>query len=330
MRTRILTLSAGADLDRLQSDLRALGVWTQALTGGADERRALAIGGYSREIADDVLENLDGVESLMRSTSANPKLDERAGQPVLVGGLEVGGGAPPVLAAGPCSVESREMIHLSAEAVARAGARILRGGAFKPRTNPYAFRGHGVEALSWLREAADAHDLRLVTEVLSEADVDTVAAKADLVQVGSRNMSNFALLREVGRTGSPVLLKRGRAASLDDWRQAAEHVLHAGASGVIFCERGVAGLSGTTETRNTLDIAAVALLKLTNRAAVWVDPSHAAGRRDLILPLSRAALAAGADGLLVESHPAARRALSDGPQALSPAELERLGGDLFI
>ena len=159
---------------------------------------------------------------------------------------------------------------------------------------------------------------------MSEHDVDAVAAVADLLQVGSRNMANFALLREVGRAGKPVLLKRGRAASIDDWRQAGEHLLSGGASGVIFCERGVAGVGEQRETRNTLDISAVALLKQVERAVVWVDPSHAAGRRDLILPLSRASLAAGADGLLIESHPEARRARSDGPQALSSAELESL------
>ncbi|MBD89375.1 MAG: 3-deoxy-7-phosphoheptulonate synthase [Deltaproteobacteria bacterium] len=221
------------------------------------------------------------------------------GASILVGKLEIGGGAPPVLAAGPCSAENPELVNRAAEDAVRAGARLLRGGAFKPRTSPYAFSGCGTEALNWLREAANAHGLGLVTEVMSERDVDAVAAVADLVQVGSRNMANFALLREVGRVGKPVLLKRGRAASIDDWRQAAEHLLHGGASGVIFCERGVAGTGERPETRNTLDISAVALLKHVERSVVWVDPSHGAGRRDLILPLSRAALAAGADGLLI-------------------------------
>ena len=225
MRTRILSLAPGADLDRLQSELQGLGIWTQALSGAGDERRALAISAQSRRVADDVLAGLDGVETLLRSASQTPKLDALLGQSVEVRGLAVGGGAPPVLAAGPCSAENPEAVHLAAEQAAKAGASLLRGGAFKPRTSPYAFRGHGARALGWLREAADAHGLRLVTEVMSEGHVDAVAAKADLLQVGSRNMANFALLRAVGAAGLPVLLKRGRAASLEDWRQAAEHLL---------------------------------------------------------------------------------------------------------
>ncbi len=330
MGTRILTLKPGADLDRIQSALRGLGVWTQALMSGRDEQRALTIEPHSRRVADDVLASLEGVQSLLAAPTSTPKLDAMAGASILVGKLEIGGGAPPVLASGPCSAENPELVNRAAEDAVRAGARLLRGGAFKPRTSPYAFSGCGTEALTWLREAANTHNLGLVTEVMSERDVDAVAAVADLVQVGSRNMANFALLREVGRVGKPVLLKRGRAASIDDWRQAAEHLLHGGASGVIFCERGVAGTGERPETRNTLDISAVALLKHVERAVVWVDPSHGAGRRDLILPLSRAALAAGADGLLIEAHPEARRARSDGPQALSSAELARLGEELFV
>lgn len=330
MRTRILMLKPGADLDRLQSSLRGLGIWTQGLTSGQDDPRALTIEPHSRRVPDDVLASLEGVQSLLASPSDTPKLDALAGQSIQVGKLAIGGGAPPVLAAGPCSAESPELVLAAAADAARSGARLLRGGAFKPRTSPYAFSGCGAEALGWLREAANVHSLGLVTEVMSERDVDSVGAVADLLQVGSRNMANFALLREVGRVGKPVLLKRGRAASLEDWRQAAEHLLHGGASGVIFCERGVAGVGDQRETRNTLDISAVALLKQVERAVVWVDPSHAAGRRDLILPLSRAALAAGADGLLIEAHPEARIARSDGAQALSSAELERLGEELFV
>ena len=176
----------------------------------------------------------------------------------------------------------------------RAGGRLLRGGAWKPRTSPYAFQGHGGEALAWLRQAANSHGLAVVTEVLGEADVEQVAEAADLVQIGSRNMQNFALLKAVGRTRRPVLLKRGRTATLAEWRAAAEHVLLAGADGVVFCERGIAGVD--PETRNTLDLGAVAVLKHAYGLPVVVDPSHAAGRRDLIEPLARAALAAGADG----------------------------------
>jgi 3-deoxy-7-phosphoheptulonate synthase len=199
---------------------------------------------------------------------------------------------------------------------------LLRGGAFKPRTSPYSFAGHGEVALDWMRLAADAHGLGVVTEVMSEHDVEAVAGVADLMQLGSRNMQNFALLRAVGRANKPVLLKRGMAATIDDWLLAGEHLLSSGAAGVIFCERGIHGFDPST--RNLLDLGAVAVLACSLGLPVVVDPSHAAGRRDLVPPLSRAALAAGAHGLLVEMHPHAERARSDGPQALDAAALQRL------
>src|SRR5690606_8639796 len=190
--------------------------------------------------------------------------------------------------------------------------RVLRGGAYKPRTSPYAFQGAGAPGLEWLREAADREGLLVVTEVLSEADAPAVAALADLVQVGARNMQNFALLRAVGATGALALLKRGPGATLEEWLLAAEHLLVAGARGVVFCERGVRGFDPST--RHALDVSGVALLAAQGQPVV-ADPSHAAGRRDLVAPLARAALGAGAHGLLVEVHPDPSAARSDGPQA---------------
>jgi 3-deoxy-7-phosphoheptulonate synthase len=222
---------------------------------------------------------------------------------------------------GPCSVESPEQIDRLAHALSGLGVAFLRGGAFKPRTSPYGFQGHGAQALGWLRAAAHTHGMRVVTEALSEADVDTVAEHADLVQIGSRNMQDFALLRAVGQAGLPVLLKRAVSATIDEWLLAAEHLLVHGAAGVVLCERGIRGFDPST--RNVLDLGAVAVLHARG-VPVLVDPSHAAGRRDLVPPLARAALAAGAAGLMIEVHDAPGQALSDGPQALHPTDLAAL------
>jgi 3-deoxy-7-phosphoheptulonate synthase len=231
-----------------------------------------------------------------------------------------------VLISGPCSVETPEQIAECARLVRRAGGLLLRGGAFKPRSSPYSFSGHGADALRWLREAAKSEGLAVVTEVLGERDVDIVAEQADLLQIGSRNMQAFALLRAVGRARKPVLLKRGMAATVEEWLLAAEHLLVAGAPSVVFCERGLRSFD--PRTRNLLDLGAVALLANVYRLPTLVDPSHAAGRRDLIEPLSRAAMAAGAHGLMIECHPDAAHAKSDGPQALDPDALARVGASL--
>jgi 3-deoxy-7-phosphoheptulonate synthase len=224
--------------------------------------------------------------------------------------------------AGPCSVESPEQLDEIARPLAALGVQFLRGGAFKPRTSPYSFQGHGAKALEWLRTVADRCRLKVVTEALAAEHVDAVAAVADLIQIGSRNMHNYALLRSIAKAGKPVLLKRGIAATLEEWLLAGEYCLLNGAAAVIFCERGIRGFDPTT--RNLLDFGTVALLAAVHRQPVIVDPSHGAGRRDLILPLSRAALAAGASGLLLEIHAHPEDALSDGPQALLPDELAHL------
>ena len=321
----LLTLEEGADAGALKRRLQGLGLWVELLKGASGQSGALLVKAHSQAVRQSVLEDLPGVAMVLGSSSQHPKLDAaREGALRLERGevrVEIGGGAAPVLAAGPCAVESEAQIHAAAAMVAKSGGRLLRGGAFKPRTSPYDFDGHGREALTWLREAADAHGLLVVSEILSERDVEVAAQWVDLVQIGSRNMSNFALLKAVGASGSPLLLKRGVAATLKEWRLAAEHALSAGAQGVIICERGIKGFD--PETRNTLDLAGAALLTGEGHP-VMVDPSHAVGRRDLVTPLSRAALALGCAGLLVEAHPDAQSALSDGPQALCAQELETL------
>ena len=225
------------------------------------------------------------------------------------------GGTRLAICAGPCSVESREQLTATAASVARAGANVLRGGAFKPRTSPYAFQGLGEEGLKLLRETADANGLGVVTEVLDVRDVDLVARYADMLQIGARNMQNFPLLRAVGERRIPVLLKRGLSATIEEWLMAAEYIYVAGNTEVVLCERGVR--SYDQQTRNLLDLAAVPLLKQLTHLPVVVDPSHGTGVRRLVLPMSLAAVAAGADGLLVEVHPNPAAALSDGPQSLT-------------
>ncbi|MBI5231388.1 MAG: 3-deoxy-7-phosphoheptulonate synthase, partial [Coriobacteriales bacterium] len=218
--------------------------------------------------------------------------------------------------AGPCSVESEEQMFTVAAAVSEAGAAFLRGGAYKPRTSPYAFQGMGVDGLKLLRAAGDEYGLPVVTEVLDVRDADTVAEWADVLQVGARNMQNFMMLEELGKLEKPILLKRGLAATIEEMLSAAEYVLKGGNRDVILCERGIRTFE--TYTRNTLDLAAVAALRQLTHLPVIVDPSHATGRRDLIAPMARASVIAGADGLMIEVHPDPEHAKCDGPQSLTP------------
>ena len=247
---------------------------------------------------------------------------------VEIGGVEIGGDHAPVLIAGPCSVESRDQIMASAKAVREAGGRLLRGGCFKPRTSPYDFQGLGFEGLHLLAEAGRAYGLPIVTEVLHPADVEAVAREADVLQIGARNMQNVELLKAVGKARAPVLLKRGLMGAIDEWLAAAEYVLAEGNERVILCERGIRTFE--TATRNTLDLSAVVVARERTHLPVIVDPSHAAGVRRWVTPLAKAALAAGAHGLLVEAHPDPENACSDGPQSLTLDGLERLGDELGL
>jgi len=242
------------------------------------------------------------------------KKNEHARTIVQVRDIEIGGNDFVVMA-GPCAVESETQLLQTAEAVAKAGARILRGGAYKPRSSPYAFQGLGVEGLKILRKAREATGLAIVTEVMSEQDVDLIAEYADIMQVGTRSMENYALLEALGKCGRPVLLKRGMTATLEDLLRSAQVIAVAGNSQVILCERGIRTFE--TATRNTLDIAAVPVLKAVSHLPVIVDPSHAAGVRSLVPVLSRAAAVVGADGLIVEVHPCPEQAMSDGNQSLT-------------
>ena len=233
---------------------------------------------------------------------------------VWVGDVPIGGDEAVVMA-GPCSVESREQVTATALAVREVGAVILRGGAYKPRTSPYDFQGLGVEGLQLLREAGDVANMPIVTEIMSEDDVAIVCEYADMLQVGARNMQNFALLKKLARTGKPVLLKRGPSATVKEWLSAAEYLLHGGNENVVLCERGIKTFD--ISLRNTLDLAAVALVKELTHLPIIVDPSHATGKRSIIPACARAALAIGADGVIVEVHPEPEKAWSDGAQSLT-------------
>jgi len=256
---------------------------------------------------------------------AGGKTGDRTRTVVKVRDIEIGG-SEFVVIAGPCAVESESQLLETAEAVAESGASILRGGAYKPRSSPYAFQGLGVEGLKILRKAREATGLAIVTEVMSEDDVELIAEYADIMQVGTRSMENYALLEALGGCGRPVLLKRGMTATLEELLRSAQIVAAAGNPQIILCERGIRTFE--TATRNTLDIAAVPVLKAVSHLPVIVDPSHAGGVRSLVSPLSRAAVVVGADGLIVEVHPAPEQALSDGNQSLDFAEFRDMMDDL--
>jgi len=245
------------------------------------------------------------------------------GTPVTIGGA-VDSVVSPVVIAGPCAVENREQLLTTARAVKAAGAQVLRGGAFKPRTSPYQFQGLGVEGLHLLAEAREVTGLPVITEVMEPGLVETVAQYADILQIGSRNMQNFPLLMAAGRNtpGRPVMLKRGFAATIDEWLLAAEYIVAAGNPNVILCERGIRGFD--LQTRNVLDLACVPLLHELTHLPVIVDPSHATGRRELVPPMSRAAIAAGAEGLILEVHPEPASALCDGRQSITVEQLQSI------
>jgi len=299
------------------------------VTRGTERTIVAAVGSGGRRHEIEALSVAPGVDNVV--AIAQPfKLVSRQTRPqgsvVSVGGGKVGGvmiGGPEVVViAGPCSVESREQMLETAEGVKRAGATMLRGGAYKPRTSPYEFQGLGIEALKILREARELTGLPVVTEVMSTEDVDLICEYADMLQVGARNMQNFALLRRLATIKKPILLKRGPSATVKEWLLAAEYLLSGGNDQVVLCERGIKTFE--TGTRNTFDLSAVALAKELSHLPVVADPSHGTGKQSLIGPVSRAAIAVGADGIIVEVHPCPERALSDGPQSLDLPQFERV------
>lgn len=283
---------------------------------GAERTVIGAVGSSDRRSEIAALRAAPGVEEVIQIAHPFKLVSRQLRQTrtvVDVRGVKVGGDTLVVIA-GPCSVESEEQLMQTAHAVKAAGANMLRGGAYKPRTSPYDFQGLGVEALRFLKQASRETGLPIVTEVMSETDVEIVAEYADVLQVGARNMQNFSLLRKLAPVSKPILLKRGPSATVKEWLLAAEYLLAGGNANVILCERGIKTFE--TATRNTLDLAAVALVKELSHLPVLADPSHGTGLRSLITPMSKAAAAAGADGLLIEVHPCPERALSDGPQSL--------------
>src|ERR1700730_11953948 len=277
-----------------------------------------------------LIEMLDGVHEVVR-ISEPYKLAGRPFKPdntvVTVGDIRIGGDEVIVMA-GPCSAENETQVRTTASAVRRAGAKIFRGGAFKPRSSPYSFQGLGEEGLRLLRDAASAESLALVTEVMDLSQIEVIEKYTDIFQVGARNMQNFTLLRELGHVRKPVLLKRGISATIEEWLLSAEYILSGGNPDVILCERGIRTFE--TATRNTLDISAIPIVKKLSHLPIVVDPSHGTGRRDKVAPLVRAAVAAGADGIIVEVHPNADKAASDAAQTLYPDQLDKLMADLRV
>lgn len=288
--------------------------------------------GVIGNITDDLCEQAElwpKVEKALR-VGKPYKLVSRECQPegsvVKVGSVLIG--KDKVVIAGPCAVETESQMLETAEAVKKAGANMLRGGAYKPRTSPYAFQGLKTKGLQILNEAGKAYDLPVVTEIVDPRDVEVVARYSDMLQIGARNMQNFSLLQEVGHTRKPILLKRGLSSTVQEWLMAAEYIMAEGNSQVVLCERGIRTFEPWT--RNTLDISAIALAKETSHLPVLADPSHASGKRSLIKPLAKAALAAGADGLIIEVHPNPDEALSDGPQSLNFEEFASLMNHLNL
>src|SRR5579864_4683118 len=271
-----------------------------------------------------VFEVMDGVKEAVRIASPY-KLASRsfrpAGTVVRVGDVEIGGDRVVVMA-GPCSVESREQIERSAEVVSAAGARVIRGGAFKPRSSPYSFQGMGEEGLRYLRDAADRYGLKVVSEVMDPSQISLIREYADIFQVGARTMQNFILLRELGKERKPVLLKRGISATIEELLLSAEYILAGGNYDVMLCERGIRTFE--TYTRNTMDISAIPVVHKLSHLPIVADPSHGTGRRDKVAPMALAAVAAGADGLIIEVHQDPDRALSDGAQSLFPDQFAQL------
>ena len=322
----IVVLASASGFPPVRALARRAGLRCVPDSADAPHRLALvgALSPVDRDELAAALEARPDVAEVIRDPGSAP-LASRHFRPdpsvVAVGPLSIGGGAP-ILAAGPCAVESREQLMAVAEAAARAGAGLLRGGAFKPRTSPYAFQGLGPEGLRLLAEARRQTGLPVATEVLAAEQVDLVAEVADLLQIGARNMQNYALLAAVGAAGKPVLLKRGLGATLDEWLMAAEYLLATGATGVVLCERGLRHFD--PQTRNILDLAGALAVKSLTHLPVIADPSHATGRRDLVAPMALAALAAGLDGVIVEVHPDPDRALSDGAQSIDLAALADL------
>ena len=318
--------STEENLAAVVNKIEAAGLRTHLSKG--EEVTIVGVIGDKKIIANLELQMLDGVDKTVRITEKY-KLVSRDFHPedtiVDASGVKIGGNEIVVMA-GPCAVESVEQLREAAQAVKACGAKFLRGGAFKPRTSPYDFQGLGEEGLKLLRTVADEFDLRVVTEIVDKDDIELFCKYADILQVGARNMQNFQMLKALGKCSKPILLKRGLSATISEWLNAAEYIMSGGNEQVIFCERGIRTYE--TFTRNTLDLSAVAAVKELSHLPIVVDPSHGTGRWKMVAPMARAAIAAGADGLIIEVHPHPEKALSDGDQSLTPEAFRELMGNL--
>ena len=314
------------NIQKVEERLQQVGLKAHLSTG--EDCTIIGVIGDRKKIANLEVSMLEGVEKTVRITEKY-KLVSRHFHPedtiVDVDGVKIGG-KEVVVMAGPCSVESIEQLREAAKAVKAGGAKFLRGGAFKPRTSPYDFQGLAEEGLKMLREVADEEGLKVVTEIVDKDDIELVGKYADIYQVGARNMQNFQLLKALGKAKKPVMLKRGLAATISEWLNAAEYIMAGGNEQVIFCERGIRTYE--TFTRNTLDLSAVAAIKELSHLPSLVDPSHGTGRWEMVRPMARAAVAAGCDGLIIEVHPHPEVALSDGDQSLTPKNFNALMGEL--
>jgi 3-deoxy-7-phosphoheptulonate synthase len=327
----ILTLKQNAtksQIEAITKKIRELG-FTPHLTHGK-EVTVIGVIGENAILTRDSFEAMEAVE-LVAPISKPYKLCSREFKKEntivdLGRGVKIGASEPVVIMAGPCSVDQKERLMATADAVKQAGARVLRGGAFKPRTSPYAFQGHGEKALKFLAEARKETGLPIITELMNLKDLDLVEKYADVIQIGARNTQNFDLLKEVGKSKKPVLLKRGLATTIQEWLMSAEYVMSNGNYNVVLCERGIRTFE--TATRFTLDLNAVPVLRHLSHLPIVVDPSHGVGVREYIPALARAAVAAGADGLIIEVHPKPEEALSDGPQSLLPDQFAILMKEL--
>jgi len=323
----IIVLKPGAtpeNIEAVKQKIVDLGYKPHEIIGV--ERQVIgAVGGDDhRKDRLQVLESMAGVEDvipILKPYKLASREMHHTSSVINCGGVEVGGNTI-ALMAGPCSVESREQLCATAEAVKKAGANMMRGGAFKPRTSPYSFQGLEEEGLKLLKEAKELTGLPIVTEVMNSTEVDLVARYADVLQVGARNVQNFSLLKELGKVDKPVLLKRGMMTTIKEFLMSAEYILSEGNPQVILCERGIRTFE--TATRNTLDLSCIPVLKKETHLPIIVDPSHATGHWDLVEPMARAAIAAGADGLMIEVHPDPINAYSDGPQSLKPEKFAAL------
>ena len=310
------------EIEAVLSVINEMGLRGHPLPGA--QRTAIGITGNQGAVDATRFENMPGVAEAIRVSKPYKliTLDLRPEKTIVRIGDAAIGGDELALIAGPCAIESRTQAFAIAEAVRRSGARFFRGGAFKPRTSPYAFQGLGEEGLKILAEVREVYGLKIVTEALDEAGVDLVERYGDMIQIGARNMQNFSLLRRAGRSHLPVLLKRGLAATLDEWLLAAEYIMSEGNYNVVLCERGVRTFA--QHTRNTLDLAAIPAVRRISHLPVVVDPSHGTGKNHMVTPLARAGVAVGADGLIIEVHDQPERALSDGAQALTLEQYEHL------